>query len=180
MASARPQERDFKAARDLSCIENWRLQHFFFFFFGFENDEKRNPGIIFSLNEVWERKKTRWECLLFYLPLFTTWHSAVSLRKPVTKIEQIKVRQYSYSRGRWGAACHTVSGRLVYPPEAAASEYPSCLGLESLLPMNQKVPMYTLPARSEKWPTSHRELNLIHHPQASQLNIFYLRHLRDA
>lgn len=109
-----------------------------FFFFGFENDEKRNPGIIFSLNEVWERKKTRWECLLFYLPLFTTWHSAVSLRKPVTKIEQIKVRQYSYCRGRWRAACRTVSGRLVYPPEAAASEYTSCLGLNSLLPMNQK------------------------------------------
>ena len=137
MASARPQERDFKAARDLSCIENWRLQHIFFLVLKMM---KKGTLELFSalMRFGKERRLEWWECLLFYLPLFTTWHSAMSLRKPVKKIEQIKVRQYSYSRGRWRAACHTVSGRLVYPPEAAAYEYTSCLGLNSLLPMNQK------------------------------------------
>lgn len=42
------------------------------------------------------------------------------------------------------------------------------------------VPEYTLPGKSEKWPDSHREVNPIQQPQASQLNVCYLWHLRGA
>ena len=77
--------------------------------------------------------------LVFLSSSLQTWHFTVFLRKPVKKIEQIKVgKTESYPRGRWRAACPTGSGRLDYSPEAAAYEYTSCLGLSSLLPVNQK------------------------------------------
>ena len=52
--------------------------------------KKSDPGNLFRLNEVWDRKKTIGMLVFLSSPL-QTWHFTVSLRKPLKKIEQIKV-----------------------------------------------------------------------------------------
>ena len=52
--------------------------------------KKSDPRNLFRLNEVWDRKKTIGMLVFLSLSL-QTWHFTVFLRKPVKKIEQIKV-----------------------------------------------------------------------------------------
>lgn len=61
--------------------------------------KKKTPGNILVLNGIWKRKKrsvTRRLAFLFYLLCFSTWHSTMSLRNPVKKIEQIEVSETAF------------------------------------------------------------------------------------